>query len=189
MVIQRIERVTLVQFEAFIQHPDNVDNIFEFISGEIVEVPSNPYSSKIAGNVFGELYIYLKTNDIGHLTGEAGGYMVGGERYAPDVAFISYERQPELATEGYNPNPPDLAVEVISDASNADEQRRLRFKLASYLASGVIVWVINTDMRLVEVHQAGQPSLQLDERDVLRAESILPDFELAVKDIFPKQER
>lgn len=187
MVSQLKQRATLEEFDAFVQRPENVDKLFEFIGGEIVEVPSNPYASKIAGKIFGELYIYLKTNDLGHLTGEAGGYMVSGERFAPDVAFISYERQPELVGQGYNPNPPELAVEVISDASNAEEQRRLRFKLISYLTAGVIVWVVNTDERLIEVHQSGQPSQELDERDILQAETVLPGFVLAVRDIFPQQ--
>lgn len=185
--MQLKQRVTLDEFEAFIVRPENAEKLFEFIGGEIVEVPSNPYASKIAGKIFGELYIYLKSNDRGHLTGEAGGYIVSGERYAPDVAFISYERQPELATQRYNPNPPELAVEVISDSSNAEEQRRLRFMLISYLTAGVIVWVVNTEERLIEIHQAEQTSQELDERDVLKAESILPGFELAVKDIFPRK--
>lgn len=187
MAMQLKQRATLDEFEAFVEQPENADSLFEFIGGEIVEVPSNPYASKIAGRIFGELYIYLKTHDIGHLTGEAGGYMVSGERYAPDVAFISYERQPELAGQGYNPNPPELAVEVISDPSNAEEQRRLRFKLISYLAAGVVVWVVNTAARLVEIHQAGQASQELDGRDILKAENILPGFALRVSDIFPKE--
>jgi Uma2 family endonuclease len=180
------QKTTIEEFEAFIERPENTEKIFELIAGEIVEVPSNPYASKIAGKIFGELYIYLKSHDTGHLTGEAGGYMVSGGRYAPDVAYISYDRQPELVGQGYNPNPPELAVEVISDSSNAEEQRRLRFKLTSYLAAGVIVWVVNTEERVVEVHQPGQASQKLDEHDILKAESLFPGFELAVKDIFPK---
>lgn len=187
MVTQLKQRAMLDEFESFVERSENADKLFEFIGGEIVEVPSNPYASKIAGKIFGELYLYLKAQDIGHLTGEAGGYRVSGERYAPDVAFISYERQPELVGQGYNPNPPELAVEVISDSSSAEEQRRLRFKLISYLTAGVIVWVVNTDERRVEIHQAGQASQELDERDILTAESILPGFELAVKDIFPQK--
>lgn len=185
MTVKTRERATLDEFETFISSPENSDKLFEFINGEIIEVPSNPYASKIAGKIFGELYIYLKRNDIEHLTGEAGGYMVSGERYAPDVAYISYERQPELAGQGYNPNPPELAVEVISDPNNAEEQRRLRFKVANYLSAGVTVWVVNIAERLIEIHQAGRTSQELDERGILTCE-VLPGFELPVKDIFPK---
>jgi Uma2 family endonuclease len=185
MVIPFKQRVSLSEFEVFVALPENIDKTFELIGGEIFEMPSNPYASKIAGKLFGELYIYLKTHDLGHLTGEAGGYMIGGERYAPDVAYISYERQPELAVSGYNPNPPELAVEVISDPANAEEQRNLRLKLTSYLAAGVVAWVVNTQTRRVEVHQVGESSQELDETDTLTASDILPGFRLPVKDIFP----
>ena len=187
MVVQLRQRVTLDEFEAFIAYPENAEKLFEFISGEIIEVPSNPYVSKIAMLIGATILFYLRENDIGHVTGEAGGYMVGGERYAPDMAFISYDRQPELAGQGYNPTPPELAVEVVSNGSNAEEQRRLRFKLSSYLAVGVIVWVVNTEEHLVEVHQTGHAPQELGEGDILKAEAILPEFKLAVKDIFPKK--
>jgi len=49
-----------------------------------------------------------------------GGYMVSGERYAPDVAYIAKSRQEKLAERGYNPLPPDLAVEVLSPSSRSN---------------------------------------------------------------------
>lgn len=187
MVVQAKQRASLADFEAFIALPENANRLFEFIGGEIIEVPSNPFVSKIAAKISGELYVYLKSNDIGHLTGEAGGYMVNGERYAPDVAFIRYERQPELAEQGYNPNPPDLAVEVISSPGSPEEGRNLRIKVSHYLAAGVTVWVVDPQLRRVEVHQPGQPAQDLDVKDPLTAEGILPGFELPVKDIFPPE--
>ncbi len=78
--------------------------------------------------------MYLLQNAIGHLTGEAGGYYVSGERYAPDVGYISKARQPELAKSGYNPNPPDLAVEIELHVT-AQSQRKLQIKLGNYLAA------------------------------------------------------
>ena len=89
MVLPDHIRYSLVEFEAFIDLPENAERFFEFIGGEILEVPSNTYSSKIASRISGFIFMYLLQNDIGHLTGEQGGYMVFGERYAPDVAFIS----------------------------------------------------------------------------------------------------
>lgn len=186
MVVPYKQKMTLREFEAFLEQPENADKLFELIAGEVYEVPSNPFVSKIAMLIGAALLRYLSRHDIGHVTGEAGGYMIGGERYAPDVAFISYNRQPELAKAGYNPNPPELAVEVISDPSNAEEQRKLRLKLSSYLAAGVIVWVVSYEERRVQVHRAGEPSQELDETGVLTAEDILPGFVLPVKDIFPK---
>ena len=186
MALGAKQRVTLDEFEACIALPENTDKIFELIDGEIVEVPSNPYVSKIAARILTFIGMYLLENDRGHLTGADGDYVVGGERYAPDVAYISYERQPELAQQGYNPNPPELAVEVISNVTNAEEQRRLRLKLSGYLSAGVMVWVVNAQERRVEVHRAGHAAQEFDETSTLRAQDILPGFRLAVSDIFPQ---
>lgn len=188
MVAQLKQRMTAAAFEIFVNRSEHDDKRFELVSGEVFEVPSNPFVSKIAARILTFIGMYLLKQDLGHLTGADGGYMVGGNRYAPDVAYISYERQPELATQGYNPNPPELAVEVISDPSNADEQHKLRLKLTSYLAVGVVVWVVNPFNRTVEVHEVGREASVLDENGTLTGGSLLPDFQLPVKDIFPPAE-
>jgi Uma2 family endonuclease len=186
MVSSRIQRITSEQFDVFINQPENARARFELTNGEINEVPSNPYASKIAATILGYIFMYLLENDIGHITGEAGGYRVGDDQYAPDVAFISYATQEHLAQSGYNPNPPDLAVEVISDASNTVEQQQLRLKLSNYLAHAVVVWVVNTDSKTVEVHQAGMPSQVFNMSETLDGGMILPDFTLPIQNIFPK---
>jgi Uma2 family endonuclease len=175
------QRYTLEDFEAFIQLPENSDRLFEFIGGEIVEVPSNPYSSQLASRISGFLFIYLMQNTIAHLTGEAGGYWVSGERYAPDVAVLLKSRQAELVKEGYNPNPPDLAVEVVSPT---DDERRLRIKVTNYLAAGTTLWVIYPETKEVEVYAPGQPYQVAGVDGTLTAEHILRGFTVAVNDIF-----
>ncbi len=186
MAVQLKPQITQADFEAFIHLPENLDRTFELVGGEIIEVPSNPFVSKIAAKIILFLGMYLLNNDSGHVTGEAGGYRVNGELYAPDVAYISYARQPELAHKGYNPNPPEIAVEVISDADSRDEQATLRRKLANYLAAGVLVWVVNPYDRFIEVYLPGKPVVVLDENGTLDGGEILPGFTLPVKDIFPK---
>lgn len=178
------ERVTAAQFDAFIQQPTNADKIFEFIGGEIVEVPSNPFVSDLAGRFIFFLRLYLRERGLrGHVTGEAGGYIVSGERYAPDVAYLSYDRQPELAKEGYNPLPPDLAVEIVS-SSRADELDRLRIKITNYLAAGTLVWVVKPEAQQIEIHSAGQPVRVLHREDRLEGGELLPGFALKLDELF-----
>jgi Uma2 family endonuclease len=183
MIAQQIKRHTRDEFDGFINLPENADKLFEFIGGEIVEVPSNPYSSQISAFIIAALIVYIKGKNLGHVTGEAGGYMVAGELYAPDVAFISKERQPELAREGYNPNPPDLAVEVVSPT---DTDKRLRIKVVNYLAVGTMVWIVYPQLKEVEVYVPGQPVKIVDFDGVLDGGDVLPEFSLAVKEIFPE---
>ncbi len=174
-------RLTVEEFDRVASLPENADRILEYIGGELFEVPSNAYTSAIAGVIFGELYIFLKGKDLGHLTGEAGGYMVSGERYAPDVAFISKARQPELAKEGYNPNPPELAVEVKSPSDRDD---LLRIKIGNYLAAGTLVWLVRPEDKMVEVYKPGHPVKVVGLDGTLDGDDALPGFTLAVKVIF-----
>jgi Uma2 family endonuclease len=174
--------MTAEEFDAYAELPENRDKILEFIAGEVHEVPSNPWSSKIAGIIQGELYIFLKGKNLGHLTGEAGGYRVSDDRYAPDVAFISKEKR--IAPRGYNPDAPDLAVEV-DFPSDVESQRRLRLKVSHYMAAGTVAWLVFPERRIVEVHVPGQTVKILTEAGTLDGGTVLPGFTLPVKDIFP----
>lgn len=173
---------TVEAFERFADLPENADKLLEYIGGEIVEVPSNPYSSQISARILIELGIFLKASDIeGHLTGEAGGYMIAGERYAPDVAFVSRDKQAQLARTGYNPVPPDLAFEVVSPTDN---ERFVITKVTNYLYAGVVVVVVYPQEKTIAVHRVGQKVDMLESDATLTLPDILPGFSLAIKDIF-----
>lgn len=183
MVTEKIRQITVEQFDKLILLPENIDKRLEFIAGEVVEVPNNPYSSKIASKIIFYLLLFLQNHDIGHVTGEGGGYQIAGERYAPDVAFISCDKQKELTKKGYGTQPPDLAVEVISDPSNKQELKDLRKKITGYHSAGVIVWVIDPEDRTAEIHRVGSAPTVIDINGTLSAEDILPDFELKLADV------
>jgi Uma2 family endonuclease len=187
VAVRKHKIYTLEEFERYIDRPENADRLFELINGEIVEkVPSNPNASEIAQLIAFFIRLFIRQNKIaGHVTDGQGGYMVSGQPYAPDVAYISADRQPELAKKGYNPMPPELAVEVESPTSAASE-RRLRTKLYYYHAAGTLVWVVYPESREVEVHAPGKAPLTLTEADTLSGVDVLPGFELPVRDIFPQ---
>ncbi len=177
--------ITTADFERLVNLPENADRLFEFIGGEIVEVPSNPFASYIASRFNRRIGNFVEEHDLGYVTGEAGGYMIFGERYAPDVAFISKARQPELAQEGYNPIPPDLAVEIDFPSTRVS-QGKLMIKLANYLAAGTTVWMVYPETKQVQVYAPGQPPRILGINDTLDGGEVLPGFTLPVRDIFPE---
>jgi Uma2 family endonuclease len=182
-----VERETLLTVEAFdewVVLPENAEHIFEFIGGEIVEVPSNPYVSHLASRINRRLGNFVEAGDLGYVTDGQGGYMVSGERYAPDVAFISKIRQPILAQHGYNPNPPNLAIE-IDFPSTRQTQQELRIKVVNYLAAGTVIWVVYPDKLRVEVYVPGKPVRILGMGDTLDGDEVLPGFVLPVREIFP----
>lgn len=170
-------------FDRFVDLPENADKLFELIGGEVSEVPSNPKASKFSMRIGRFVGNFVDEDDLGHVTGEAGGYRVMGERYAPDVAFISKLKQPELVERGYNPLPPDFVVEVDLP-STPESQRRLRIKLGNYLAAGALVWIIYPEDREVEVYAPGKPVQIFGIDDVLDGGDVLPGFKLAVREIF-----
>ena len=180
------QRVSESEFDMFIALPENSDRRFELILGEIFEVPSNPLSSEIAGEFAFHIRLFLRDNKIaGHVTGEAGGYRVMGERYAPDVAFISAEKQAELPYDDqYNPIPPDLVVEVISPSDN---MRNLRIKISNYLAAGVTVWLCDPVEPQVEVHHPAKPVQIIGIDGELDGGDVLPGFKLRLSEIFPNK--
>lgn len=186
MVLQT-RLVTVEAFEAFVDLPANQDRLFEYIGGEIVEVPSNAYVSELAIELAFLIKLHLREQNIdGHVTGEAGGYQIAGERYAPDVAYMPATKQATLSKSGYNPVAPDLAVEVVSADRNA-ELDKLRIKITNYLYVGTVVWVVKPDDRQIEVHESGQAVIIYRENDTLSGGDVLPDFTLKLSELFKAQ--
>ena len=184
MALSSQKQLTLQDFEAFTKLPENSEKRFELINGEIIEVPSNPYVSVVAGLVLFFIRLFLRQNDLpGQVTGEAGGFIIDGHVLAPDVAYV----QKLPTNKGYETIPPLLAVEVISDPHNNTEQTDLRRKLIHYMRAGVVVWIVDYVARQVEVHTPEKPVAILQEDDVLTLDDILPGFELPVTDIFPTE--
>src|SRR5690349_21483398 len=122
MVVQTA-RMSLEEFEQFIALPENAERSFELVGGEIVEVVSNSESSEIGGLFVTALNNFVRPRGLGRVTPADGGYMISGEPYIPDAAFISKEKQPKRLRVAYNPVPPDLAVEVLSPSSTPAQMR------------------------------------------------------------------
>ena len=178
------QTLSLDEFEAFIKEPINQDADYEYIAGEIIRVVSNNYSSIVAMLIGGMVSVHVYQNQLGYVTGADGGYVIGDERYIPDVGFISKTRQPEPSQEAYNPNPPDLVIEVLSPT---DEEKLIRLKVGNYLASHVTVWLIDPTTKQVEIYQPNRPPQVLSENDTLADDDILPDFAVKVSELFPKR--
>lgn len=137
----------------------------------------------IAARILTYIGMYLLKQGIGHVTSADGGFIVERDVYAPDVAFISSQRQAQLAQKGFNPITPDLA----SDSSNVIEQSTLRRKLATYLRARVEVWIVDTDDQTIEIYRVEHAPQVLSIDDTLTSDTVLPNLTLAVKDIFPEQ--
>jgi Uma2 family endonuclease len=153
------------------------------IAGEIVEkMVSHPRSSIVAAWIVGKMIAFVDEHDLGYVSGADGGYVISGEQYIPDGAFISKARCPVIPDAAYNPIAPDIALEVLSP-TNTDEE--MRVKVSNYLAAGTMLWVVAPGKR-AESHRPGLPVLILGEGDMLDGGDALPGFTLSVSDILAK---
>jgi Uma2 family endonuclease len=180
MVVQS-RPTTVEEFERIAALPENADKRFEFIAGEIIEVVSNNYASMIAYAIGAEIRVYTKNNSLGWVTGADGGYWVSGERYMPDVGFISKVRQPQPSHDTWNPNAPDLAVEVVSPT---DLKKHITDKVGNYIAAGTVVWLIYPEDKEARIFVPGKPVQIIKLDGILDGGSIFPGFKLSMKDIF-----
>ncbi|MDE0609243.1 MAG: Uma2 family endonuclease [Anaerolineaceae bacterium] len=186
MAVRDLTLLTAADFDNFIA--DHVgDEIYEFVDGKVVQVPSNPWVSSIAATIVFFIMLHMRRhNDAGNLAGADGGFMVNGQRFAPDIAYVGPDKR--FADRGYNPDPPDLAVEVVSDEANRTELNDLAAKLPHYRAAGVTVWVILPRAQRAEIHDpAADPSqvpATLGPDDTLTGPAFLPGFSLPLREIF-----
>jgi len=185
MELKARQKITPQRFDEFVFQQENVQRQFELIAGEIIEMVSNNYSSEIAAEIIFLIKLHLReTGQKGHVTAPDDGYEIGEERYIPDVAFVSADRQSNSSHQAYNPNTPNLVVEVMFPTDTA---KIIRMKVVGYLNAGVVVWVIQPEDKTVEVYVPGQAVQLLEEDDTLIDGDILPQFQISVKDIFPEQ--
>ncbi len=131
---------------------------------------------------------FADDNDLGHVTGAEGGFVISANTVLmPDAAFISKDRHPQLTGVAF-PLAPDLAVEVISPSENSNDVLE---KVKKYIDAGTrIVWTV---FPLDQVAYVWQPSeddslnmriVRLD--GTLDGGDVLPGFALPLRKIFPR---
>lgn len=175
--------MTAGEFERYAALPENRERRLELIEGEMAEMVSNDVSSHLAMLIGAYITLFAQTHSLGFVTGADGGYSVGGERYMPDVGFMSAIRQPGPTGLAWNPLAPDLVVEVLSPT---DDLQDVRIKVTNYLSAGTTVWLVSPPQKRIEVHAPGKPVVIARPGDTLSGGDVLPGFMLTISDIFPE---
>lgn len=100
----------------------------------------------------------------------------------PDLAFVSRTRLASLPAKGFLPLAPDFCVEVRSPD---DPWVGVLEKCGRWLAHGVpVVWALNPRRRRVVVFRPSERPQEARPGDVVDATPVLPDFRVAVSDLF-----
>ena len=160
---------------------------YELIRGELVEMaPAGARHGDIAMLIGWRLSEYVMGNRLGKVFAAETGFRLACDPdtvRAPDVAFVSKDHLPpgELPT-GYLDVAPDLVVEVVSPSDAAGD---VQAKVEDWLRAGTrLVWVVYPDTQTVTAYRALDDVRVLTEKHAMSGEPILPDFSLAVIEVF-----
>lgn len=187
MRVEQAEPKVPMTVEEFDQLPDVPGWQFELAEGVLIEMPTPGAVHNHIVNVLNVLlFLFVRERNLGVVYGDNMGYVLyrgPDDVRIPDVSFISWRRIPGgIIPKGSWQASPDLAVEVVSPS---DSPREVHRKVLRYLDTGVqLVWVIWPDERTVMVYPADRAPRELDERDELDGEDVLPGFRVRVSELF-----
>jgi Uma2 family endonuclease len=161
---------------------------YELIDGELKERNASVLSCLISSEVNRLLGDHCRGRGQGWLFSAELGYRCFSWNprrvRGADVSFIRADRlTAEVLAEGHCTIPPDLAVEVVSPNDLASE---LNLKIEEYLRAGVgLVWVVDPEIRTVDIYRSNGTVDRLRENDRLCGEDVVPGFECQVAAFFP----
>jgi Uma2 family endonuclease len=160
----------------------------ELIDGVLVEKAVSHYSDLIGTLLSHFLCAYVVPRRLGWVHGSQGFFWVGENLRAPDVAFTRKRQRPGgLLRRGYSDVAPALVAEVLSPGDTDDEMARKR---REFFARGTeLFWIVDPLARTIEVYtRPDRPDAKLRDGDVLTGGAVLPEFTLAVRDLFDAAE-
>ncbi len=175
-----------VTAEELLRTPDDGFR-YELVGGELRKMtPAGNVHGRIAMRVAWPLARHVEENQLGVVYAAETGFKLARDPdtvRAPDVAFVSRARIEAVGeVEGYWPGAPDLAVEVISPG---DSYVEVEEKVFDWLEAGTkMVVTVNPRKRSATVYRSLTDITVLTASDVLDGGDIVPDFRLAVQEIF-----
>ena len=160
---------------------------YELINGELVDMsPSAPLSGLIAGLFAMFLGQHVRAGNLGGVfVADAGFVLFPGQETVrvPDVCFVRGDRMPPASFQGFYRLAPDLVIEVVSPSDRLPE---VAAKARLWLEAGSrLVWVVYPATRSVTVYEPGQEPFDVSADGELTGGDVLPEFRLAVSEVFP----
>ena len=174
--------LTVNEFEAFLNLPENRDRLLELVNGEIVEKMPTEEHGYIAGNVITAINNFAKPRKLGRAGVEVRHQLPNDpfNSRMPDVSFHSARRP--IVREGSVPEIAEFAVEIKSPD---DSLKVMRNKADYYIRHGArLVWLILPHKRIVEVYEPEEDVQIYMDGDLLDGGGVLPGFSLPVHELF-----
>lgn len=162
---------------------------YELVDGALLPVnPPSFFHSLLAAELFFRLSAFVRERQLGMVLGDNTGYLLHTDPIAkrptvrlPDLSFVRSGRKPADGFALFE-GAPDLAVEIVLPS---DTLHALNSKLRDYFAYGTAqVWLVYPMARAVEVYTALDSVQVLTGEAILHGGALLPDFTLALNDLF-----
>jgi Uma2 family endonuclease len=158
----------------------------ELIHGRlVVHDPGDARHGAVANRIAYRITAHVEAHDLGRVYAAETGFRLESDPdtvRAPDVAFITRDRVPEVEPIGYPPWAPDLAVEVLA---HDDHPADTLAKVAQWLKAGVrLVWVVDSIRRTGRVYRADGSESLLGKDGTLEGEDVLPGFRCALVELW-----
>lgn len=163
---------------------------YDLLKGDLTRVsPAGFRHGRLAAEIARRLGNFLAEHPgLGVVVGAETGFQLSRNPdtvLGPDAAVVCRDRLPNLAAQaGFLELAPDLAVEIVSPT---DRWVTVAGKVDAYLTAGVrVIWVIEPSARAARVYTSQEPEsrLRTELGDVLKAESVLPGFQLPLPELF-----
>ena len=160
---------------------------YELVNGQLQEKAMSGLCSWVGLEVGARIRNFAVEHELGWAFGSDAGYQCFPDApdkvRKPDVSFVAKHKLPNGPVDGYLRVAPDIAVEV---ASPNDSLRDTDRKVEEYLAAGVrSVWLIDPNVRVVQIIRSDGTSQRLRDADELSEPDILPGFRCHVRDLLP----
>jgi len=108
-----------------------------------------------------------------------------GSARSPDASWVKLTRWNALSQSERKKFPPLCPEFVLELRSETDRLRKLQAKMVEYIDNGALLgWLIDPLTKTVHVYRPGQPAEVLVNPATVSGETVLPGFELDLKEIF-----
>jgi Uma2 family endonuclease len=174
-------------YEDYCRIPDD-GNRYEVIRGVLYVSPA-PRSrhQRVIAHLLAAIYNFVTARQLGEVLTSPIDVLLPGlaSPVQPDILFLSRDRA-RIVEERYLSDAPDLVVEVLSP-SNPGHDRKTKFEV--YAEAGVReYWIVDPDLRSIEVHVLDGRAYRLDGRhgaESTARSKVLDGFEVAVAKACP----